>query len=178
MNQWTTPSQDVWAKVHIDPNTVASAQTTGAAHPTSPRLLKWGFSAQMELSFPGKSCGSMLAFATWTARTPMTSLLTWLITTITLKSLTNWLNARIDPLLWFYRGFKIKGESSSTANVQFVFSWVRMLNVLVLPHFFWRGLEQAGFSTLIDLHPLMSARNSSMHRFQDLSDSPVGIVIY
>lgn len=53
-----------------------------------------------------------------------------------------------------------------------------MLNVLVLPHFFWRGLEQVGFSTLIDLHPLMSARNSSMHRFQDLSDSPVGIVIY
>lgn len=84
-----SPSLAAPAGSSTGPNTVACAQTSAAASPTSPKPLTWSLSVLTGPGSPGRCCGSRLASATSAAKTPTTSLPSWRVTMVTQKSWTN-----------------------------------------------------------------------------------------
>lgn len=85
----TSPSQAAPARSYTGPNTAASARTSAAASPTSPKPSTSSSSVPTKRGSRGRCCGSRPASATSAAGTLTTSFPSWRITTVTQRSWTN-----------------------------------------------------------------------------------------
>lgn len=96
----TSLSLAALARSSTGPNTAASAQTSAAASPTSPRPSTWSSSALMGQGSPGRWCGSRPVSATSAAKTPTTSSLIWRVTMVTQRSWTREVTRQSCSLPW------------------------------------------------------------------------------